>query len=223
MADVNHDPITQMLAEQILDGISKIEAANEVLLDESGTGDREIDKAFKEGEVENKKAVAAWEKAEAARAQYRELLANARNLYRTEVLQEDAREEVEVDKDQLKEIRKFVLDALSTVKTYATANNKSDVVKWANDVEVPQVGRQGTSSLGVKRPRAHVSFDGKMFDSFGEAAKAYSEAYSTEDNKVSVGSADLVQAWSDANEAETFAFNGTEFTVTPKQKKSEAA
>lgn len=221
---VKFDDVTRMLAEQVVQGISKIDDANEVLLSsESGTGDRDIDKAFKENKVEDKNLVSAWEKAEKAKAAYRKALTDARNLYRTEVLKEEAKADNDIDKDAVKEIRKMVMSSLALIKDFANANKLTDVVKWADSISVPQVGRQGSSGVsGAKKPRARVSFDGNTYESFGEAAKAFSEARSTENNKVSVGSSDLVQAWSDAGETEKFTFSGTEFTVTPKTQQAAA-
>lgn len=222
---VKFDDITKMLAEQVKAGIEKIDSANEVLLSsESGTGDREIDKMFKDGKVEDKNLLDVWNKAEKARAQYRKLLSDARNLYRTEILNEDAKEDSDVDKDAVKEIRKTVMASLALMKDFANANGLSDVVAWADTVSVPQVGRQGSSGVsGAKKPRARVSFNGNTYESFGEAAKAVSAALSTDDNKVSVGSSDLVQAWSDAGETETFTFLDVTFKVTPKNQDQAAA
>lgn len=217
---VNFDDVTRMLAMQVDAGITKIEEANEVLLnDESGTGDRDIDKAFKEGKVEDKDAAALWAKAEKARETYRKLLTDARNLYRTNVLDEEAKPESDVDKDAVKDIRKTVMASLSLIKDFANANGLKDVVAWADSVSVPQVGRQGSSGVsGAKKPRARVSFNGNTYESFGEAAKAVSIHLSTDDNKVDVGSSDLVQAWADAGETETFTYGDITFTVTPKNQ-----
>lgn len=222
---VKFDDVTKMLAEQVIVGVQKIDAANEILLaEDGGTGDREIDKAFKENKVEDKDAVALWAKAEKAREVYRENLLKARNLYRTNVLKEEAKSDSEVDKDQVKEIRKTVMASLSLIKDFANANKLTDVVAWADSVSIPQVGRQGSSGVsGAKKPRARVSFNGKTFESFGEAAKAVSLELSTDDNKVDVGSSDLVQAWSDAGETEKFTYEGIEFTVTPKNQDKPAA
>ncbi len=226
VATPQHDEITGMLAKQVEEAIAKIVAGNEVLLAaDSGTGDREIDKAFKDGKVEDKEAVKAWERAEKAREAYRKSLLDARNLYRTNVLKQDAvDEDSEVDKDSLKEIRKVAMESLSLMITYATANQKKDVVAWAQSISVPQVGRQGSSTAGgTKKPRAYVKFDGKTFDSFGEAAKGLSVALSEGDNKVTVNSGDLVNAWSEANEAESFEFGGKTITVTLKNADKAAA
>lgn len=219
-----HDDITRMLSQQVSDGVAKINAANEVLLaDESGTGVREIDKAFKEAKVEDKEAVKFWEQAEKARKAYKESLEKARNAYRVNVLGEDEVTESEVDKDEVKEVRKLVMEALSLLKTYAQANGKSDIVQWADSLEIPQVGRQGTSSVGQKKPRMRVSVNGTVHESFGEAAKAISAALSTDDEKVTLSSGDIVSAWSAAGEPDTFDFRGLNLSVTPKEKKGDKA
>lgn len=223
---VNFDQITRMLAEQVASGITEIEEANKILLAEAGeTGDREIDKAFKDEKVEDKPSVDLWNKAEKAREQYRKLLTDARNAYRKNVLGEDEKPDSEVDKDALKEKRKTVMASLGLIGDFAKANGLKDVSEWVTTVNVPQVGRQGSSGVGggTKKPRAYVKFDGNTYDSFGEAAKALSIALSTDDNKVTVSSGDLVQAWSDAGETEKFTFRDTEFTVTPKNQEKAAA
>jgi hypothetical protein len=215
---VNFDEVTAMLAKQVVAGIEKIESANEILLaEDGGTGDRDIDKVFKENKVEDKDAVALWAKAEKAREVYRTNLVAARNLYRKNVLGEEEKADSEIDKDAVKESRKTVMASLSLIKDFANANGLKDVVTWADSVSVPQVGRQGSSGVsGAKKPRARVSFNGNTYESFGEAAKAVSTVLSTDDNKVDVGSSDLVQAWSDAGETENFVYSDITFTVTPK-------
>lgn len=223
---IKFDQITEMLAQQVVAGVEKIEEANKILLAEGGeTGDREIDKAFKEEKVEDKDAVALWNKAEKARETYRKLLTDARNAYRKNVLGEDEKPDSEVDKDAVKEIRKTVMASLGLIGDFAKANGLTDVQNWVATVSIPQVGRQGSSGVGggTKKPRAYVKFNNNTYDSFGEAAKALSAALSTDDNKVTVTSGDLVQAWSDAGETEKFTFRDTEFTVTPKNQESAAA
>jgi hypothetical protein len=221
---VNFDQITRMLAEQVVAGINEIEEANVILLAEAGeTGDREIDKAFKDEKVEDKASVDLWNKAEKARETYRKLLTEARNTYRKNVLGEDEKPDSEVDKDTLKEKRKTVMASLGLIGDFAKANGLKDVSEWVTTVNVPQVGRQGSSGVtGTKKPRAYVKFGGNTYESFGEAAKALSIALSTDDNKVTVSSGDLVQAWSDAGETEKFTFRDTEFTVTPKNQEKAA-
>lgn len=222
---VNFDEVTAMLAKQVVAGIEKIDSANEILLaEDGGTGDRDIDKVFKDGKVEDKDAVALWAKAEKAREVYRTNLIAARNLYRKNVLGEEEKADSEIDKEAVKEIRKTVMASLSLIKDFANANKLADVVTWADGVSVPQVGRQGSSGVsGAKKPRARVSFNGNTYESFGEAAKAVSTVLSTDDNKVDVGSSDLVQAWADAGETEKFVYNDITFTVTPKANEKAAA
>lgn len=219
-ATLSHDDVTRMLATQIESGIAEINSANEVLLaeDSSGTGVREIDKALKDG-VEDKDTASAWEKAEKAREKYKELLESARNLYRTNVLgEEEVAPSEEIDKDEVKTRRKMVMEAVGLLKTYAVANGKKDVAAWADSLEIPQVGRQGTSVVGQKKPRAYVSVNGTTHDSFGEAAKAASLELSKGDEKVTVSSGDLVSAWDAAGEAESFDFRGLTIGVTLKKK-----
>jgi hypothetical protein len=221
---VKFDDVTRMLATQVQAGIEKIEAANEILLNaEGGTGDRDIDKLFKDNKVEDKDAVSTWAKAEKARETYRKLVTDARNLYRKNVLGEEEKSDSEIDKDAVKDIRKTVMASLSLIKDFANANGLSDVVTWADSVSVPQVGRQGSSGVsGAKKPRARVSFNGNTYESFGEAAKALSTVLSTDDNKVDVGSSDLVQAWSDAGETENFSYRDITFTVALKNTEKAA-
>ena len=180
-----HDDVTRLLATTIENGVAEINKANEVLLaEESGTGVRDIDKALKESvdnddfDAESKKF---WVAAEKARQAYKDALEKARNAYRKNVLGEDEQETVEIDKDAVKEQRKMVMEAVSLLKTYATANGKKDIVAWVDGLSIPQVGRQGTSNVGQKKPRAFVTVNGTRHDSFGEAAKAASEILSSDD------------------------------------------
>lgn len=223
---VSHDGVTQMLAEQINAGIAQINEGNEILLsaEDSETGNRDIDKLFKDEKVENEKAVKAYKKAQDLREKFRAAVNEYRNVYRTEVLGEEEKADTpDVDKDALKEVRTTVLSAIKLAIDYARSNNKQDVVKWAESISVPQVGRQGSSTAGgVKKPRAYVKFNDSVYESFGEAAKALTSTLSTEDNKVEVTSPILVQAWVDAGESETFDFHGVKVTVTPKEKKSDS-
>lgn len=236
MAKLNHDPVTQMLFDQINAGIKKIEDANKVLLaeEEQGAGVREIDKALKElfgtaeftengelsNEPENQNIVLAVKAAEDARKAFKVAQENARNLYRVEVLKEEAKEvsDSEVDKEAIKQDRKVVMQSISLLQDYAKANGKKDVMAWADSVSVPQVGRQGTSVVGQKKPRAYVSVNGTRHDSFGEAAKAASVLLSTEDTKVSVTSGDLVSVWSENGEKEEFDYKGLTVKVELKNK-----
>ena len=218
-ATLSHDAVTQLLFDQINSGIEKINEANKTLLaeEEQGAGVRDIDKALKDG-VENETVTEAWNKAEELRKQFKDALEAARNAYRTEVLKEEAKApSAEIDKDAVKQDRKMVLEAVNLIKTYATANSKKDVVSWAESLEIPQVGRQGTSVVGQKKPRAYVSVNGTRHDSFGEAAKAASVLLSSEDNKVSVSSGDLVTAWSENGEKDSFEYNGLNVGVELKK------
>lgn len=218
---LSHDAVTQLLFDQINDGIEKINKANEVLLaeEEAGAGLREIDKALKENKHENENVSTLWKNAEELREQFKKALDEARNAYRTEVLKEEAKAPTaEVDKDSVKEQRKITMEAVNLIKSYATANGKTDVVAWAEALSIPQVGRQGSSVVGQKKPRAYVSVNGTRHDSFGEAAKAASVLLSSEDNKVTVSSGDLVSAWSENNEATSFDYNGLTVEVELKKK-----
>lgn len=231
------DPVATMLMQQIEEGIKAIVEANEILLqDESSeTGIREIDKNLKtfvpsddndvsEKDQEIVKAVAKMVKAQEA---YKAAQTAARNLYRTKVLGVDeVNENADADTDSLKETvkakRKLVMEAVTLLTGYADMNNLSDVSNWAKTLSVPQVGRQGSSTVGQKKPRAYVSVGDKTFESFGEAAKHVSTVLSTEDNKVEVSSPDLVTAWVEAGEKETFEFQGLSLKVTPKETKKAA-
>lgn len=215
--ELDHDDVTRMLATQVLSGIEEINKANDVLLaDETGTGLREIDKALKDG-VQNEEVSSAWAAAEQLKDAYKNALDNARNLYRTQVLNLEAIETSEVDKEAVKEKRKVTVSALSLLKDYATANNKKDILDWADHVAVPQVGRAGSSVVGQKKPRAYVTVGETTYNSFGEAAKALSAALSGRDNaKVTVTSPDLVQAWENVNEASDFEYDGIAVKVTLK-------
>jgi hypothetical protein len=222
------DPVAGMLGAQIEQGIAAILEANETLLaNESGeTGVREIDKALKDYEGEDKEIAKAVEKMNKAREAFKAAQEAARNLYRTNVLGVEAVSESDVDEDSLKEQtkerRKVVMQAVALLTSYAEGNNLSEVVDWAKNLAVPQVGRQGASTVGQKKPRAYVSVNGTTHDSFGEAAKAVSTLLSTDDNKVEVSSPDLVSAWVDAGETESFEYQGLSIKVTPKETKKAA-
>lgn len=231
------DPVAVMLIEQVQNGIKAIEEANEVLLaDESSeTGVREIDKNLKtfvpadDNDVSDKdqeivKAVAKMQKAQQA---FKDAQAAARNLYRTKVLGVDeVNEAADADTDSLKETvkakRKLVMEAVTLLTSYADNNGLAEVSSWAKTLSVPQVGRQGSSTVGQKKPRAYVSVNGTTHDSFGEAAKAVSTLLSSDDNKVEVTSPDLVTAWVEAGEAESFEFQGLSIKVTEKKKEKAA-
>ena len=225
--NLSHDDVTRLLATTIQNGVAEINKANEVLLaEEEGVGVRDIDKALKEN-VDNDdfdaEARKAWAKAVKAQETYKKALEDARNAYRKNVLGEEAKETVEIDKDEVKQTRKMVMEAVNLLKTYAQANNKKDIVAWVDGLSIPQVGRQGTSNVGQKKPRAYVTVNGTRHNSFGEAAKFASETLSTEDNKVEVSSGDLVSAWDAAGEAASFEFNGLTVQVEMKNKDKAAA
>lgn len=226
MADnLKHDAVTKVLFDQINEGIAKINEANVTLLaeEESGAGLREIDKALKEGSHENENVSAAFAKAEELRKAFKDSLEAARNLYRTEVLKEEAKApSAEVDKEAIKQDRKLVMEAVNLLKTYGGANGKKDVVKWAENLSIPQVGRQGSSVVGQKKPRAYVSVNGTVHNTFGEAATAASVLLSTDENTVSVTSGDLVGAWSANGEKDEFDFQGLKIKVTAKEKASDS-
>lgn len=225
---LNHDPVSQMLFDQIVAGIKEIDEANEILLgDEGGTSVRDIDKAFKaEDASENIPAdiLKAWKAYTTAAEKAKKLQTDARNLYRTQVLGEDEKQESSItdeDKDVLRDKRKVIMDAVSFLNNYAKANNKSDVAEWASSLEVPQVGRKATSSVGgpaVKRPRVFVKVNGTVYDTFTQAALELSKR----DGSEKITAADLAEAWNSAlGEAEgTFEFEpGVEINVTFKNKK----
>ncbi len=227
------DPVAGMLAQQVTDGINAIVEANKVLLaeSESGTGLREIDKELKsfvktdDNDLSDKnqdivKAVASLEK---ARVAFKNAQEKARNLYRTEILGEDEvkESENEIDVESVKAKRKLVMEAVTLLKSYAEGNNLPDVVAWSNSIEVPQVGRQGSSTVGQKKPRAYVTVGETTHNSFGEAAKALTTLLSTDDNKVTVTPGDLVSAW-DAAGADKFEYQGHSVQVTQKEKKAAA-
>ena len=225
---LNHDPVTQMLYDQIVAGVAEINEANEILLgDESGTSVRDIDKAFKaEDAADNIPAdiLKSWTAYTKAAEKAKALLTEARNKYRVEVLGEEEKAESSIsdeDKDVLRDKRKVIMDAVSFLNNYAKANNKADVSEWASSLEVPQVGRKATSSVGgpaVKRPRVFVKVNGEVFDTFTQAAQSLSKREGAE----KVGAADLAEAWNSAlgeNEG-TFQFDAdTEINVTFKNKK----
>lgn len=224
---LNHDPVSQVLFDQITAGISEINSANEVLLgDENGTSVRDIDKAFKDENAEEeipKEILSTWKKYVTASEKAKELLTAARNAYRTEVLGEDEKDDSAIsdeEKEVLREKRKVIMDAVTFLNNYAKSNNKSDVAEWASSLEIPQVGRKATSSVGgvaVKRPRVFVKVNGTVHDTFTQAALEMSKT-----REVKLTAADLAEAWNKAlGEAEgTFNLDAdTEINVTFKNKK----
>jgi len=225
---LNHDGVSKVLYDQVMTSIEKINEANKVLLaEDTGTSVRDIDKALKaatkeDSEVElPQEVVGQWEKAEAAQKVYKENLEAARNYYRTEVLGEEPKTETDdTDKELVKEVRQVAMNGLTFLQTYAAQNGMDDVLAWIKTVQVPMVGRQGSSSAGAKKPRVFVKIGDTVYDSFSLAAVALS----SKDNKVTAG--DFAQAWSDAGGEEgEFDFKVGEDVhtvgVTYKTKKSD--
>lgn len=230
------DDLVNNLVEKIVEGINEIVEANKTLIaaDEAGAGLREIDKALKEyiktdkntEELENlddeKKEVAeAVNNLERARKAFKTSLKNARNLYRKNVLHEEEipeSEENEVDEAAVKARRVMVMKAVELLKGYASMNPDLKVIEsWCGQVSVPQVGRQGSSSVGQRKPRAYVTVNDTTHDSFGVAAKALTTLLSTDDKKVEVTSNDLVVAWDEAGTDE-FEFMEQKIKVAEKEK-----
>jgi Skp family chaperone for outer membrane proteins len=226
------DPVVDTLLATIDKGIAEIVKANESLLqEESGTSVRDIDKVLKDEKAEVPADIKKlWAKAEAIRKSYKEAVDAARNKYRLDVLGEEAKESSDEDNTELtektREVRKVVMDSLNFIKTYATPNGMLDIVDWANSVEVPQVGRKGTSTAaGKSKPRVYVknltsghATEGTVYDSFSKAAADLS----TKENKFTAG--DLADAWNEAggNEGE-FKYGDFVLNVTLKQKGNNAA
>lgn len=236
-----HDDFTRMLTEKVISGIAQVNEANDVLLEqEGGVNLREIDSELKkyqaevdsEGKQTNKEALAELDqdlvkqvaKMVRAREAFKKAQSEARNLYRTNVLNEEAQEETEIDEDAVRQTRKMVQEGVNLLVSYAKSNGKTDFVRWAEQLEIPQVGRKGSSTVGGKKPRAYVSVDDTITNSFGEAAKKVAELVNAGKDKkdhVSYTSGDLIKAWSEAGESETFSFEGHTITVKEKPKKSE--
>lgn len=226
-----HDDFTRLLTQQIVQGIQQIEEANKVLLEsEAGTPLREIDSQLKSYSKANDNDVSeldpeivkAVENMENKREAFKKAQNEARNLYRTNVLEEDAQEEPDVDKDALHQSRKMVMEAVNLIKSYGASNGKNEFVQWAQHLEIPQVGRKGSAILGQKKPRAWVSVDGETKDSFGEAVKYLVETENKnrdKDNQISLTAGDLTTAWIDANEPSEFEFMGHTIGVQEKPKK----
>lgn len=235
------DDLVNNLVEKIVEGINEIVEANKTLIaaDEAGAGLREIDKALKEfiktdkntEELENlddeKKEVAhAVDNLERARKAFKTSLKNARNLYRKNVLHEEEipeSDENEVDEAAVKARRVMVMKAVELLKGYASMNPDLKVIEsWCSQVSVPQVGRQGSSSVGQRKPRAYVTVNNTTHDSFGVAAKALTGLLSTDEKKVEVTSNDLVVAWDEAGTDE-FEYLDQKIKVAEKEKKSKGS
>lgn len=212
------DAVVSTLVSQVNAGIEEIKKGNEVLLaDESGTPVREIDKVLKDKDAEIPEHVRAlWNEAQEAYKKYRESVEAARNGFRTEVLGEDAKDASTLsdeEKESLKETRALVMGSLEFLKTYANGNNLGDVLEWVKNVSVPQVGRQGSSTVGTKKPRVFVKNGETVYGSFTEAAAGLS----TKDRKVTA--AELAEAWNSAGAVEgDFTFGDHTLNVTHKPK-----
>ena len=224
---LKHDPVTETLSKQITDGFAVIEKANDILLaEEAGTPVREIDKVLKSEDAElPENIVEVFSKYEVAYAEAKNLLTEARNLYRSEVLGEDAQDSVDDSekvalKEQVKDQRKAIMAALEFLNTYSVQNGKSDIAEWAQSVEIPQVGRKATSTVGgSKKPRVYVTVDGEVHESFTKAALALSD----KDKKFTAG--ELAAAWDEATNSEEgeFEYADHEFKVVFKTKENSAA
>ena len=214
-----NDPIVSALRTTIDEGLAAIEEANKTLLaEDKGTPVKDIDKALKAGENIPEDIAVQWKTAEEAYKVYKENIDAARNAYRTNVLHEEAKDSTgDVNVETVKEARQVVMNALTFVKGYAQQNGLDDVVQWANTLSVPQVGRQGSSTVGAKKPRVLVKIGDVVHDSFSAAALALS----TKEKKVTAG--ELAEAWNSAGGNEgAFTFGDTELLVTFKPKKSDS-
>lgn len=211
------DDVTRAIGEQVLRGLVAISEANVLLSEDNRAKVADIDKALREykGDSDELKAlIAARTEAEKAA---KEAIDATRNLYRVEVLHEDAIEEPEVDKEKIKASRKVVLDSLTALKGFATINSNEDVLNWIENLQIPQVGREGVTIVGQKKARVYVTVGDTVHESFGAAAKAMSDPK----KNVLVTSTDLNQAWADSGEASEFEFNGQTIKVQPKPSKKE--
>lgn len=229
-AELAKDPIGKVTLATISEGLEKINEANKVLLEsEDGrTKVADIDKALKEKDKLPKNLQKLAEAVESAKEALKSAQTNARNTYRTEVLKEEAKDDK--DETELKETaqdaRKMVLEAVKFLGAYAEAHKKSDFQKWASQLSVPQVGRQGSSTAGAKKPRVYVKVDEVVHGSFSEAAAAISS------KKQKVVASELAEAWNSATGGQEGSFefasrndddavvNHT-FVITNKPKKSD--
>src|SRR6266540_4286880 len=218
---LQHDGMTKALHKQITEGIQQINEANKVLLaTDDGTPTKDIDKVLKDENADVPEEIrVAWKTAQEALVVYKTNAELARNSYRVDVLGEEPKQEQDEAalKEELKEVRTVVTNALTFLKSYATQNKMDDIVEWVGTVAVPHPGRQGASVTGVKKPRVNVRVDGALHGSFGEAAAALSD----KDNKFTAGN--LAEAWKEAGGEEgefTFSIGEVEHTleVTSKPK-----
>lgn len=225
------DPIGNVTLTTIVEGFEKINAANEVLLDsdDGRTKVADIDKALKDKEKLPKKLQTLAERVEKAKETLKAAQTEARNTYRTEVLKEEPKDDS--DENELKEAaqdaRKMVNEAVKFLITYAQAHKYTDFENWATSLSVPQVGRQGSSSAGAKKPRVYVKVDETVHGSFSEAAAAISS------KKQKVTASELAEAWNTATGGKegSFEFSAKDdndavvnhtFVITEKPKKGKS-
>lgn len=216
--ELQTDPVGAVTYRTIVNGLAEIAAANEVLLEsDDKTKVTDIDKALKEKDKLPKNIKELVEKLEKARESFKKAQEAARNTYRVEVLKEEATVDHDIDKDAVVESRKLVMESLKFLKLYADAQKKTSFSEWADKVSVPQVGRQGSSSAGAKKPRVYVKVDDTVYDSFTLAAAGLS----TKEKKVTAS--ELAEAWNTANGGQEggFEFGGHTIVITNKPKKSD--
>lgn len=213
------NPVFAAILPDAVAGINEINEANVVLLGESkGTGDREIDKILKNEDNEVPKETAAfWKKAQEAQKLYKEFVAKARNSYRTEVLGEEEQKNSDVDKDALKETRTQIQNNLALLKGFAESNGNKVAADWLASVEIPMVGRKGSSTTeGVKRHRVFVTDNdsGVKYDSFTQAANE------TSTKTQRVAPQDLSGLWDEVDGSEiSIEVDGVKKSFTVEKKK----
>jgi len=229
------DQGAEMIYTQIKNVIDEIKSYNDVALaDEKGTPVREIDKILKaeakkveDGENSDlsKEILKAYADAQKAYDTYKKKVEVARNTYRTEVLGEEEQTSStdEFDVDSLKEKQKVAKQGLEFLILHAKMNGNAELASFAESIEVPNVGRQGSSTVGgpgTRRPRVFVTVDGVQYDNFTKAAAAIT----SKENKIVAG--DLTNAWVEAGEPEgnfSFTKNGTSWTLFIKSKDGNAS
>ena len=213
----------------------KDDSGNPVKDDEGKTLTKQVPQ--KDLSDKDQEIVEAVAKMEEARAAFKDAQKAARNLYSVKVLGEEAKEEVEFDEDALKETRKMVQEAVGLLRTFSNSNGKMEFVRWADSLEIPQIGRKGTSVLGQKKPRAYVHVrvpDSEKFEvkqNFGEAAKLIADTENSgkkKEDQITLNAGNLIQHWSDHGELQNTPLdyttpNGTVYglKVINKPKKSE--
>lgn len=238
----NSDELTHALANAIRNGWDQVESFNKDYFasDEGRTKASEIDAKLKTPDsIEDSDVQKLAKQMVSAREKYKTALKNARNAYRTNVLGEDAKddkddEDLKERKEEIQAVRKSVMDSVSLLKTYATANGKSNFVEWAESLAIPQVGRNATSSVtGIRRPHAYVTVNSTVYNSFGEAAAAMTEANKQEaketdtpDEYQKYNAGDLINKWVELSEPKGSEFEfsgGWNLVVRDKEKKDKAA